>query len=217
MGAFHTENKDDILFQSTGRATGLFKNIDKTRRLGLEAALGNRGPRYQWSINYSYLEATFEDDFIVLSPNHPAAVDLDGDGEDEELQVKSGDKIPGLPQHVLKVTAAYEVIKNFLFGAEWIINDGQYLRGDESNQLSRTPGYGIVNLRANYQLHPQVEIFARVDNVFDKEYITFGLLGEEPDEAPGLDDLEDVRFLGAGPERGAWIGLRVNFGKEGSL
>lgn len=214
LGAFHTENKDDILFQSTGRATGLFKNIDKTRRLGLEAGLGNRGNRFQWAINYSYLEATFEDDFLVLSPNHPAAADLDGDGEDEELQVKSGDKIPGLPQHTLKVAGSYEIFKNFNFGAEWIVNDGQYLRGDESNQLDRTPGYGIVNLRASYQPHPQVEIFARVDNVFDKEYFTFGLLGEEPDEAPGLDDFEDVRFFGAGPERGAWIGLRVNFGKE---
>ncbi len=214
VGAFHTDNEDDIIFQSTGRATGLFKNVDETRRLGVEAYLGNRGDRYQWAINYSYLKATFEDDFLVLSPNHPAAADLDGDGEDEELQVKSGDSIPGFPEHSLKVTGSYEIFQKFSFGAEWLVNDGQYLRGDESNQLSRTPGYGILNLTASYQPHPQVEIFARVDNVFDKEFFTFGLLGEEPDEAPGLDDFEDPRFFGAGSERGAWVGLRVKFGKE---
>lgn len=211
LGSFHTENKDDIIFQSTGRATGLFKNVDKTRRFGVEAALGNRGNRYQWAINYSYLKATFEDNLLVLSPNHPAAADLDGDGEAEELQVRSGDRLPGFPEHTLKVTGSYEIFNNFTLGAEWLINDGQYLRGDESNQLSRTPGYGIANLNASYQPFSWVEIYARVNNLFDKEYFTFGLLGEEPSAAPGLDGFEDPRFFGAGPERGAWIGLRINF------
>ena len=39
MGFFHTTNHDDILFQTTGRATGLFANVDKTRHLGFEGAL----------------------------------------------------------------------------------------------------------------------------------------------------------------------------------
>ncbi len=214
LGAFHTKNKDDIIFQSTGRATGLFKNVDETRRIGVEAALGNRGKNYEWFVNYSYLKATFEDDFLVLSPNHPAAADLDGDGEAEELQVKSGDNIPGFPENTLKISASYDILNDLSIRAVWLVNDGQYLRGDESNQLSKTPGYGIVNLVASYQPHPQVEVFARVDNVFDKEYFTFGLLGEEPSNAPGLEDFEDPRFLGAGQERGAWVGLRVNFGTE---
>ena len=214
LGAFHTENKDDIIFQSTGRATGLFKNVDKTRRVGVETSLGNRGTNYEWIVNYTYLKATFEDSFLVLSPNHPAAADLNGNGDAEELQVRSGDNIPGFPEHTLKVTGSYNILDDLYIRAEWLVNDGQYLRGDESNQLSRTPGYGIVNLVASYQPHPQVEVFARVDNVFDKEYFTFGLLGEEPDEAPGLDGFEDPRFLGPGPELGAWLGLRVNFGTQ---
>ncbi|MGI9228736.1 MAG: TonB-dependent receptor, partial [Gammaproteobacteria bacterium] len=39
LGFFHSTNHDDILFQTTGRATGLFANINKTRRLGLETLL----------------------------------------------------------------------------------------------------------------------------------------------------------------------------------
>ena len=39
LGFFHTTNHDDILFQTTGRATGLFANVDKTRHLGFEGAL----------------------------------------------------------------------------------------------------------------------------------------------------------------------------------
>ena len=214
LGAFHTDNRDDIIFQTTGRATGLFTNVDKTRRVGFDASLGNRGNRFEWNASYSYLRATFEDSFFALSPNNPNAADLDGDGEDDEIAVSSGDRIPGFPEHTLKVTGSYELFKNFSIGGEWAVNDGQFLRGDESNEIGRTPGYGIFNLTANYQPHPQVDVFLRVDNVFDKEYFTFGIIGEEPDEAPGLDGFEDPRFLGPGPERGAWIGLRVNFGRE---
>src|SRR5690606_1093838 len=39
LGLFHTTNNDDIIFQTTGRATGLFANVDKTRRLGFESHL----------------------------------------------------------------------------------------------------------------------------------------------------------------------------------
>ena len=30
ISVFHTTNHDDILFQTTGRSTGLFANVDKT-------------------------------------------------------------------------------------------------------------------------------------------------------------------------------------------
>jgi hypothetical protein len=32
VGVFRTENHDDIIFQTTGRSTGLFANVDQTRR-----------------------------------------------------------------------------------------------------------------------------------------------------------------------------------------
>ena len=33
-----------------------------------------------------------------------------------------------------------------------------------------TPGYTVVNLAANYVINPQVTLFGRVDNLFDKRY-----------------------------------------------
>ena len=52
------------------------------------------------------------------------------------------------------------------------------------------------------------DVFARIENVLDAEYETFGLLGE-PDEV--FEDFEDPRFNGAGPPRGVWVGLRLKF------
>ena len=210
MGLFHTNNKDDIIFQSTGRATGLFKNVDKTQRKGAELGLAYDGQNYKFGISYSYLKATFRDSFIALSPNHNNASDLNGNGEDDDIRVKSGDSIPGLPEHTLKLSGGYETDK-LLLGVDWHIRGRQYMRGDESNEMDQVPGYSIVNLQAHYEIYPSWQLTLRVNNVFDKEYYTFGIIGEEPDEAPGLDDFEDPRFYGAGPERGGWLGLQARF------
>ena len=87
LGLFRTRNENDIIWQ-TGqtRAHGLFKNIDNTRRLGVEAMLAGAYRRWRWNVNYTWIQATFEDDFDVLSPNHPANALLRGgdDGDDDE-------------------------------------------------------------------------------------------------------------------------------------
>ncbi len=85
LGLFRTRNGNDIIWQ-TGqtRAHGLFKNIDNTRRLGVEAMLAGAYRRWRWNIDYTWIQATFEDDFDVLSPNHPANALLRGGGDDDD-------------------------------------------------------------------------------------------------------------------------------------
>jgi iron complex outermembrane recepter protein len=83
VGAFHTANEDDILFQTTGGATanvGFFDNVGDTRRAGLELSLSQRLSRLHWFIEYSLIEATFEEAFVVNSPNHPV-LEQDPDGQ----------------------------------------------------------------------------------------------------------------------------------------
>lgn len=205
LGLFRADNDDDILFQTTGRATGLFANVDRTRRVGVEAMVsGYTGPLH-WYGNYTWLEATFEDDFAVLSPNHPNA---DADGV---IQVQSGDRLPGIPKHMLKVGADYYFRDDFRIGAEVVYNGSIYLRGDESNELDKIDGYTLVNLLGSYTLQDHLTLFLRVTNLFDEDYENFGLLGEDPTEV--LDGLADERpiFLGAGSPRAAWFGARYRF------
>jgi hypothetical protein len=73
VGYFRTVNHDDIIFQSTGRSTGLFANVDETKREGLEAALAGNLLGVDWFSAYSYIDASFESEFLALSPNHAAA------------------------------------------------------------------------------------------------------------------------------------------------
>ncbi len=205
LGVYHTTNKDDIIFQTTGRSTGLFANVDKTRRRGFESALQGKRGKLVWYSSYSYIESTFEDNFMVLSPNHPNANDLG------ELSVQSGDRIPGIPEHIFKLGGDYEIIESISAGLELVYNSDQVLRGDESNDLDTVDSFTLVNLRASWAASSNFLLFARVTNVFDEEYENFGLLGEDPSEV--VPDITDTRplFLGAGAPRGGWIGFRCKF------
>ena len=206
-GIYYTTNRDDILFQTTGRSTGLFANVDKTRRTGFESQLDGKWKNLSWITSYSYVRATFESEFTALSPNHDFA---DGEGE---ISIESGDRIPGIPQHQLKLLTDYQITPEFSIGLDFISNSDQPIRGDESNQLENVDGYLVSTLRARYAFRNNVEAFLRVDNLFDNEFETFGLLGEEPGEleVPIIEDLTIPRFLGAAAPRSAFIGLRIKF------
>ena len=211
-GVFYALSEDDILFQATGGPTanvGFFQNASDTLRAGVELGLSQDLGRLHWSVNYSYIEATFEDDFVVNSPNHPIFEEDPGAPQivnEEALMVSSGADIPGIPNHQFNAGADFEINDRFLVGADVEYRSGVYLRGDEVNLLEKTDDYVILNLRAEFRLSDWFTVFARVENVFDEDYETFGLLGE-PDEV--FEDFEDPRFLGAGPPLGAWVGVKI--------
>jgi outer membrane receptor protein involved in Fe transport len=211
-GVFYTLSEDDILFQTTGGPTanvGFFQNASDTLRAGVELGLDQDFGRLHWSMHYTYIEATYEDDFVVNSPNHPIFGEDPGAPQivnEEALQVSSGADIPGIPNHQFNAGADLAINERFLIGADLEYRSGVYLRGDEVNLLGRTDDYFVLNLRAEFHLNDRFTVFARVENVFDDAYETFGLLGE-PDEV--FENFVDPRFLGAGAPRGAWLGFKL--------
>jgi len=211
---FHVQNDNDIIWQ-TGqtRAHGLFRNVAGTRRSGIETWItGARGP-IRWSVDYTHVRATFEDRFDVLSPNHPANDRDEVDEDDGPLTrpVERGDRIPGIPRHLLKASLDYAVTDRFSLAMDMVAVGGSHLRGDESNELDSLPGYAVANAVFSYR-NDRFEASLIIENVFDSHYENFGLIGEEPDEIVGLDDIgEDVRFLAPGAPRSAWVRARLVF------
>jgi hypothetical protein len=143
-GVFYARSKDDILFQTTGGPTanvGFFDNVSDTLRAGTELGLSQDGERVDWSVDYSYIAATFEDDFVVNSPNHPVfetdpgARQIVGEGK---LLVSSGADIPGIPRHQLNAGLDFELNDRFRVGADMGYRSGVHLRGDEVNLLGKT-------------------------------------------------------------------------------
>jgi len=206
-GVFHTTSHNDIIFQSTGGISaneGFFDNVGNTVRKGVEVGLSGDYGRLNWFVNYSFVSAEFDDPFTATSPNHPFA------NENGEIEAEKGDRIPGIPEHTLKFGTNVAITPRLSLGGEIIYNTGQFLRGDEANLLDETDDYAVVILRGEYRLNEYLTVFAKVENLFDAEYETFGLLGE-PGEILG-PAFDDPRFLGPGPERGAWVGVRVRRG-----
>lgn len=203
LAIFHSRNRNDIIFQSTGGALanqGYFDNIDGTKRTGLELKLDGNIGALDWFLSYSYLKATFDDDFSVSSPNNPAA------NADGTIAVSSGDDLPGLPDHTLKMGADYAFGDSLVVGMDMQFNSGLYLRGDEANLLDKTASYTVFSLFGQYRIDDALSVTLRVDNVFDKEYTTFGLLGE-PEEVLG-DGFDNPAFYSVGAPRAAWIGIK---------
>jgi outer membrane receptor protein involved in Fe transport len=201
--AFRTANRDDIIFISSGALTsdGHFANVGDTLRRGVELnVFGVAGP-VRWGGAYSYLRATFDTALTLSSPNHP-------DEDEGEITVSPGDSIPSVPRHNLKADLSVTAGKATI-GASLLSTSSLFLRGDEANLLPPIDSATTLNLSASYALHRRARIVARLTNVFDTDYATFGLLGEG-DEVLG-DEFDDPRFLSPGAPRAAWVGVELSF------
>lgn len=236
LGAFRTELRDDIIFVSTSAAAGFFTNFGETRREGIEAALSGRIGRFSWGANYTYLEATFESSACLLSENNSSR-GTSSCPSDDEILVSAGDRLPGIPRHSFKLSVDYDVTDAWLIGANVIAFSNQFARGNENNAHragtftdnfgeTRTflhdgeaAGYAILNLHASYRFARSWELFARIDNVFDKEYFNGGALGENTFNPGGafLTDSEEwtrETFFAPGAPRAGWVGVRFTYGRQ---
>jgi outer membrane receptor protein involved in Fe transport len=201
--AFRTANRDDIIFISSGELTneGHFANVGDTLRRGMELSAYGVAGAVRWSAAYTYLRATFDTPLTLSSPNHP-------DEDEGEISVSAGDSIPGVPRHNFKADLSVTA-GEATFGVNVASTSSQFLRADEANLLPPIGDSTIVGLSASYTLHRRARLVGRVNNLFNADYATFGLLGEA-DDVLG-DDFEDPRFLSPGAPRAAWIGIEFSF------
>jgi outer membrane receptor protein involved in Fe transport len=216
--AYRTRLENDIEFISSGAGAtnaGFFANVGTTRRQGVELGLEARANPVSFSVRYTFLDATFRTPFEESSPANSAADD------DGVIAVASGNRIPGNPRHVFKLRADWAVTPNLFVGANLLTSAGTYARGDENNAdvNGQLPGYTLVNLDGRLLVSKRFEVFARVNNVFDRRYSNFAVVGENffngPDRtfgpAAGVDPQAE-QFRGPGAPRGAWLGVRYSFG-----
>ncbi|MFP4092233.1 MAG: TonB-dependent receptor, partial [Cyclobacteriaceae bacterium] len=202
---FLTNVNNDIYFISAGpfRNSGYFTNIGNTRRWGVELSLNRSIGRFTAYAHYTYLQATFEEDFSVNSPFHPL-------GEAGEIEVSEGNRIPLIPNHIAKLGMSYNFTPRIRLGGDLIYNSSFHIRGDESNQLEQVEGYTLLNLNASYQPAQFINLFVRASNVLNTEFATFGLLGE-PDEIAQFEDFENPLFQTPGTPFMLQAGLELRF------
>ena len=77
------------------------------------------------------------------------------------------------------------------------------------------PGYTVVNLDGRFKVTKDIELFGRVNNLFDRTYANFGILGRNafvgPDRTFDNANAVNEQFRGYGASRGVWLGLRYSW------
>ncbi|AGP79100.1 TonB-dependent receptor [Alteromonas mediterranea 615] len=205
LNVFHSRSKDDIIFQQAGSVAsrGYFINVNETQRQGVEFSVGSTWEKLTYRLNYNYLNATYESTFTSFSPFNPQGPDR---------VVTPGDKIPGQPEHLVKLYADYALSDKAGLGAEVISASSQYFRGDEANENEKIDGYVIANVYASYRFNDTFTASLRVNNVFDKDYETFGTYGEADEVLEDIyPDVEGAQFVGPAQPRMVSVNLKARF------
>lgn len=222
---FHTVNSDDLLFISNGLAAGYFTNFGRTQRQGVELGLSQQYSSFGWSASYSYLRATYRSSACIVSEANSTAETSPNCTGDDEIEVRPGDRIPGLPQHSFKLAADWMALPGLSVGAQLRAYSGQFVRGNENNRhqpdgvdfngAGRIGGFAVVDLTGSWKFGKNFELFGKVANVFDRRYATAGILGENAFDAAGAiqapADWRTEQFIGPSAPRAAWVGLRMSF------
>ncbi|MDD5303406.1 MAG: TonB-dependent receptor [Elusimicrobia bacterium] len=143
---------------------GKNRNIDRTRRQGIEVSLRPRVGKADAWLDYSYTEATFQGRFDLDNPQFTGT-----------QTVTPGSEIPMVPRQRLSVGASVPLPRGFRAGAGGQCVGSSRFFGDESNVERKLPGYCTMDLDASVERGPwTVSLSAR--NVLDEGYATRGIL-----------------------------------------
>lgn len=227
ISLFNSELNNDILPVAAGPIGQVFfKNVNKTRRRGVEIGLEGKMGKVEFFAGYTLLDAEFRTEELFSSPNHPVVREVcDKGGENPKVNcnlraiiAQPGDKIPGVPKHSLKVGINYELLKGLNVGADLLYASGVFLIGDEANLDKKLKGYTLLNLNLSYYVG-KLTLFARLDNLFDKKYETTGRYVSLEDAArlnpilpvPIDPQRDSSRALAPGMPRSLLVGLSYTF------
>jgi outer membrane receptor protein involved in Fe transport len=213
LSIYRTNSENDIYGISTTIASGFFQNVGSTRREGGDLDLTYQMGRMSAYLQYSYLKATFRSAFLEPSPANPFQ---DANGN---IQVNVGDELPLIPKSRVKLGADVKVLPRWSVGGTLSCIGPSFYRGDEANLNPELPGYTVASMRTSYQVSRHLQIFANIQNVFDRRYSTYGILGDPTGVgAPGVpaggelgDPDVDPRFQSPAMPRAYFGGVKISF------
>ncbi|MDV7416586.1 TonB-dependent receptor [Acinetobacter baumannii] len=156
LAVFQTKTKDDIVSAGNSNGRSTFRNADKTLREGVEFAWNKKLWRdLTATASYTYLDATFAADI-------PAYRDI--------AQIPSGNAIPGIAKNQAYASLAWQPSHGLYGGVDVQYMDKVYVNDTNSDAA---PSYSVTSANVGYAWvmgNWKVNSFARVDNLFDKNY-----------------------------------------------
>ncbi len=157
LAVFNTVTKNDIVPDDANAGRNTFRNAEQTLRQGAELAWQHQlWQDLKLSASYSYLDATFDADIAATST---------------KPLIEKGTYIPGIAKNQAFTRIAWQPEQGFQAGLEARYMDKIYV--DDINS-DTAPSYTVVAANVGYlwvNRDWKVNSYARVDNLFDRNYI----------------------------------------------
>ncbi|MGV2947430.1 TonB-dependent receptor domain-containing protein [Acinetobacter sp. AGC35] len=162
VAIFQTQTENDIVSAENDNGRSTFRNADKTLREGVELSWNkNLWRDLTAQASYSYIDATFDADIPeILNQNGSIAVS----------RVESGNYIPGIAKNQAFLSLGWKPENGLSAGLDVRYSDRIYVN-DTNTEYA--PSYTVAGANVGYHWKMQdwaVNTFARVDNLFDKDY-----------------------------------------------
>lgn len=203
-------DREDFIMKTSGNygdtdTTDMWDNVGGARHRGLElSATGDVVDEFSFNLAYTYLDAYYTkyDNF---------GIDLDGNPYSSTVTFfdATDNQIPRTSKHQLNLILNYMPTDKLKLTTE--VNAKSEYYADDLNKI-KIPGHATFNLLASYTNKIgdyQYNLFARVDNVFDKFYYNTARSSGDRNE-DGLFDAEDLSIT-VNQGRVYTAGLSVKF------
>ncbi len=157
---FQTDTDDEIVVASSMGGRTTYKNAGKTRRQGAELALDQRfAGDWRGKASWTWLDATYRSNVC-------------------QGQNCDGNRMPGIARNMGFASLGFIPDEGWYAGTD-VRYMGDIMANDENT--AKAPSYTVVGLNTGYKFNYSqltVDIFGRVDNLFDKEYIGSVIVNE---------------------------------------
>lgn len=170
LALFRANVKNEIYFTCTNCDVfsagydGLNRNVDSTRRQGVEASVKARYNEYlDGLINYTFTESTFQSTFNIS----------------QTKTVMPGSALPLVPKNRLSVTANVHPLEGATLSLIGLYVGSQTYLNDETNTQPKLPSYFLLNGRVSYERPVpggRLTGFLMLNNILNQKYSTSGTM-----------------------------------------
>ncbi len=177
---FQTNTDNEIVVDSSSGGRTSYKNAGKTRRQGMELGLDQQfGESWRLKAAWTWLDATYRTNVC----------------DDASC---NGNRIPGIARNMGYASFGYQPEQGWYAGSD-IRYMSDIMANDENT--AKTPSWTVVGLTTGYKWsygRMDMDLFGRVDNLFDREYVGSVIVNES-----------NGRYYEPAPGRNYGIGLNL--------